>query len=237
MTLTRPAVTSDAQGKFELPGQANGDAIAAVRRGKGDRWMISEPQSVQKDLVLTLPSRHTLTLQLLSEPGLALTSTKLRLVAASSEETDALPVMAALGFAREVPLAERATKLPDGRMQIRDLDAGVYMVIASAAGHAHTQEKLELTADRELQLRLPAESGFDVLVVDGRGAGVRNASVYVQAKRSGPTRCPSMRATPTPPANCACACRQARGRACRCSIRAMARCRQTCSCRRPRQWC
>lgn len=190
VTLTRPVVRCDAQGKFECAGLGRGDVVAAARREPGERWTVESTQSVAKELVITLPSRHTLNLRLVSEPGLPIATPRLRLVAAFGDETDALPVMAAMGFAREVSIAAKQTTLPDGRIQIRDLDAGTYVLVVAADKHAYGSRKIELTNDLDVELRLPAESAVDVTVLDARGKGIKSAAIFVESNNSGPESMP-----------------------------------------------
>lgn len=187
----RDAGKTDDRGAFQCSGLGNSDVVAAARRGPGEPWLITEPQSIQKDIVVTLPSRHTLTVRLVSEAGLALASPRLRLlhfgeVTGQSE----LSMFAQLGVARAVPLDARQTKMDDGRIQLRDLDAGNYALVAGAAGHAPSLQNVELTGDREVEARLSQEQAIDVVVVDESDKPIRNASVYVELRGKGPDTMP-----------------------------------------------
>ncbi len=187
----RDAGKTDNKGTFECRGLGSSNVIAAAQRAPGEPWVITEPQSIQTDIVVTLPSRHTLTVHLLSELGQAIVSPRLRLLSfGDATGEDELPVFAQLGIARPVPLEARQTKLPDGRLQLRELSAGKYAIVAGAAGHAATMQTVDLTGDRDVELRLPPEQMIDVVVVDAQDKPIRNAAVYVELRGKGPDMIP-----------------------------------------------
>lgn len=183
----REAGVSDAEGRFECSGLTAGDIVAAARRAPGEPWTITEPQSLNKDVLITLAGRHALTVRLVSEAGQPLTSPRLRLLnVGRNGGGDELAVFATLGFARQVPLEKRRRELEDGRIQLVDLEAARYTLMATADGHAAAIESVDLTSDREVEVRLGAARGIDVLVTDTADRPIRNAAVYLELKGRGP---------------------------------------------------
>jgi len=182
----RDAGETDARGAFECSGMKAGDVVAAARRSRGDPWTITAPQSIQKSLLITLPARHTLTVRLLSQAERPIASPRLSLLnLGSTKDGGMVTPFAMLGFAPRVSLAARQRTLEDGRIQITDLDAARYVVLGSAAGHGAAVENVDLTADREVDVRLPAAHVVEVQVLDGSDAPVRNAAVYVELRGKG----------------------------------------------------
>lgn len=180
----REASATDARGQFECRGLTAGDVVAAARRGPGEPWTITEPQSIQRSLLITLPTRHVLTVRLISDAGRPIETPKLSVVAVGGTSGNEIDMFASFGFARPVPLADRQRKLEDGRIQISDLDAARYAVMATAAAHGTARETVDLTSDREIEVHLSAAHTVEVHVVDGADKPIRNASVYLELEGS-----------------------------------------------------
>ncbi|MEZ5967226.1 MAG: carboxypeptidase-like regulatory domain-containing protein [Planctomycetota bacterium] len=183
----RSAGVSDERGQFECSGFKAGDVVAAARRASGEPWTITPPQSIQRSLVITLPARCALTVRLASEVGRPIDTPRLQVYSFGGNRTNgpAAP-FTALGFVRPLPLEGRQHVLEDGRIQIGDLDLGRYLVMAKAAGHSAKLEWIDLAADMETELRLPAGHDIPVLVRDGDGKPIARATVLVELKNSGP---------------------------------------------------
>jgi protocatechuate 3,4-dioxygenase beta subunit len=187
IAFARDAGKSDARGQFACSGLGTGNVVAAARRDAGEPWVITDPQTIQQDIVITMPSRCALTVRLVSESGSVIAAPKMRLLSFGAVTgQDELPIFAQLGFARAVALEHRQSKLPDGRVQLRDLPTGKYALLAGCAGHGQAMTAVDLTGDREVELRLPAERAFEVVVLDDSERPIRNAAVYVELRGKGP---------------------------------------------------
>src|SRR5690606_22522398 len=182
--------TSDARGQFECKGLGAGSVIAAARRGPDEPWAVTAPQPIEKDLLITLPTQHALTVRVLAGDGSVIANPELRLLHFGAEAEDEVPMLAAMGLANTVALAGRERRLEDGRIRIADLDAATYVVLASGPGHAPGHVSVELDRDREVEVKLVPEATLDVLVVDGEDQPIRNAAVYVELHGPGPQNLP-----------------------------------------------
>jgi uncharacterized GH25 family protein len=171
---------SDAKGEFSATGFKAGKVVGAARRSARDPWVVSEPQPAGRDLVITLASRHSLTLRLTSSAGLAIGEPQLRLIPGRAEQ--GAVDMGLWGLRRNVQLAERLKKLDDARVRIEDLDRGHYTLLVRATGHGTAMVDIELNGDIEQAVQLHAQKVFEVVVTDARNAPVADAAVYVQAQ-------------------------------------------------------
>ncbi len=191
VSFGREATRTDERGQFECSGLKTGDVIAAARRGSGEPWTITEPQSIQRALRITLPTQHVLTVRLISDAGKPIAMPKVALLSVGgAPNAGSITAFATLGFARQVPLAERQRKLEDGRIQFSGLDAARYAVMASAEAHGSTVETVELASDREVEVHLTAAHTIEVRVVNGDDKPIRRAAVYLQLEGKGPNPMP-----------------------------------------------
>jgi hypothetical protein len=88
----------------------------------------------------------------------------------------------AFGLAQPIELASRLRLLEDGRLVISDLRAGRWTAIVGAAGHATRSLDVELKANAERVVVLPAARALQVHVVDAAGEPVGGAALAMQAR-------------------------------------------------------
>ena len=181
-----PAVKADAEGRFSQTGLASRQITAAARRNAGDAWLVQESQFVSRELVITLPSAHELIVRLVSRPGLEITTPRLRLLQAPpNAPAQAAVEMARLGFSQELDLEGRVRTLEDGRLAVKELARGSYVLLATSPGHAVAGALFDVEADLEQTLTLDAERPFLVRVVDTAGAPIEGASVLGEPRGRG----------------------------------------------------
>ncbi len=177
VAFARPASATDARGQFECRGFAASEVLAAVRRGPTDPWTVTPAQSINRDFVVVLPARFTLTVRIASAAGTPIQDPVLKLVAAPMG-TEAAAPMSLFGLTTRVDLASRQTRNDDGSIALRDVDAGRYALFASAADHAWEAVDVTIDADKVMDVRLPPQVDVTVLVVDSAKQPIRNATIY-----------------------------------------------------------
>lgn len=180
--IALPAVTSDAEGKFEVIGLSPGQVLAAARRGPGHPWQISESVSISEDLIVSLPALYSLTVTLASETEAPISKPRIQLT--PGELNDGSVMMAMWGLKQPIDLADRLTELEDGGFRIDNLGKGQYTLLADSEGHAAAAEVVDINRDIEITVELPKEQTFTVFVSDESGMPVRNAAVYAEARGS-----------------------------------------------------
>lgn len=181
-----PAVIADGEGRFALSGLPSRRISSAARRDAGDAWTVQDPEFVGRELVITLPSAHALTVRLLSGAGLAIEQPRLRLLQRpAGGDSEATLGMASVGLLPELEHRSRLRRLEDGRLLLANLQAGQYLLLADSPGHAVSAASIDLVSDWEETLTLAAERAFLVRVVDGEGQGIAGASILAQPTGSG----------------------------------------------------
>ncbi|MBK8974290.1 MAG: carboxypeptidase regulatory-like domain-containing protein [Planctomycetes bacterium] len=176
----RFAPPTDADGGFELGGFPPGDAFVAARRQRGDPWTIVGPQSLADAFVVTLASRHLLTLAVVDEAGEAIASPHIQVQ--SGKLSDGAVELTMFGVSQPVPLQTRQRSTEDGRIAIEGLVKGDYTVLADAPGYAVTAADVTLDGPAELTVVLQPQTSFQVLALDADGAPVAGAAVFAQAR-------------------------------------------------------
>lgn len=182
------AAPTDSDGRFEFAGLPSGNAVCAARRGPGQPWQLGEMQPVTRDAVITLGSRHTLTIALRSEAGVAIESPRFQLLPGARSR--GAVEMSMWGIVDPVDLTDRVVLRDDGRWTISDLPKGSFVLLASAPRHAIAALDVDLQRDAEHELALRAHDVFEVRVVGATGEPVRSARVY--AETTGEPRFPEM---------------------------------------------
>ena len=183
MDFARFLAPTDELGRFAGAGFPPGLVSVAAQRGPGEPWVLAEPQPASAEIQIALPAVHSLTVEVAGQGSEPLREVELELV--HGDDSEPLLWMHALGFGGRIDLAGRLERLEDGRLLVAGLSAGSYVVRARAAGHAVGVEEFELSADREVALRLEPERPFAVRVLDPTGAGLAGAAIVV-APEGGP---------------------------------------------------
>lgn len=176
----RFAKNTDAQGKFELGGFPNGNAIVAARRSSGDPWHVTEQQPVVRRFEITLNSAHTLKVSVLTEDGNPIAEPRFQITPGRLGEGSI--EMAMWGVTEPIKLEERTARDEEGRWVFTDLAAGHYALLVEADDFARTAVAIDLKADQEVEARMRPSTAFEVLVTDDVGTPVKNADIYVEAR-------------------------------------------------------
>lgn len=172
--------SSDADGRVAFAGMPRGRAIAAARRSAQDPWSIGEPGPVEGELQIVLPLVHALTLRVLDADGQPAREVRLKLVQGLS--AGGAVELTLFGMAAGVDLRHRLHRLDDGRLRIDALAAGSWCLVVGAAGCATQSLDVELDGDVERTVQLRRARQLRVVVVDVAGAGVADATIYVQPR-------------------------------------------------------
>jgi protocatechuate 3,4-dioxygenase beta subunit len=181
--VARRIGTTDAQGRFAAEGFQDSNVSVAARRSPRDPWVVVASQSIRREVVLTLPAQHSVTVRVTDPAGAVVKSPELRLFAGGRDEA---ATMAVLGFARPIDLRGRVEKLEDGRLRIGDFDAGSFVLFARAEGLAMGSAHVDLEhADAEVAIQLAACVEYVVRVVGPDAAPIRNAGVWVHEQGQG----------------------------------------------------
>ena len=178
--FSAPPMRSSADGSFTAAGFKTGKVIAAARRRPGDPWVISNAQSVMRDLNIVLSQGHNLTVRLNSTAGRPIENVELDLFPGRSN--DGAIVMKRFGFSKPVATEDNLEILPDGRYRFTDIPAGDYQLIARAPGHAVGGQQIKLTAHAETTLQLEPESGLMVRATQRNGTPIRSVMIYVETR-------------------------------------------------------
>jgi protocatechuate 3,4-dioxygenase beta subunit len=175
------APPTDAEGTFELGGFPSGDVIVAARRRRGEPWLLSEAQPVTRDLVVTLPSVRTLTLDVVDRAGERVAAPKLQLTPGAPEEGSLEQAM--WGVTSPLELRSRQREDEKGRIVLRDLPRGRYTLLVASPAHAVSAQGVDLREkSEELRIELQDRIRFEVLVLDPDGAPVGGAEVFARAE-------------------------------------------------------
>jgi protocatechuate 3,4-dioxygenase beta subunit len=172
------APPTDEEGRTELSGLPRGPAVAAARRDAKGSWTVGESSPIGSTLRVALAARHTLTLAVVGPDDLPVEGLQLRLYRGAAGVIEA----AMVGFGQPLPLNGRTRELEDGSVQISDLEAGAWRVLAAAPGFAARTEDFELAADSKHTVRLQQARTLETLVLDGEGQPVEGAEILVQAR-------------------------------------------------------
>lgn len=176
--------TSDAEGKFQAEGFAPGKVTVAARRGRGQPWILAEPQPVMSDVVVTLPALLGVVADVRLGDGEPAANARLRLLQGRAGEGAA--ELAVMGMVPPVDLRDRVEPTKDGKWQIKNLLPGRYTLLAEAPGHAVAFAPFEIVdADATVSVQLVAKREFTVAVVGPDGKPIRNAAIYAVGRGKG----------------------------------------------------
>lgn len=178
--IGEPAGTTDAAGKTHVDGLPRGRAVAAARLGSDATWQIGEPGPADGTLRVVVPGRHTLLLTVQDGAGKVPPDLKVR--AAAGGANGGAVELALFGFGQTVDLGNRLERLDDGRLRVRDLDAGVWTFVVGAAGCATQSLEVELREDTARTVILKAARALRVRTLDVAGEPVAGATLHLSPR-------------------------------------------------------
>lgn len=178
--MAMPLGVTDANGVFEGSGFAPGKIVVAVRRDMGDPWTVHGPAAVDDDLIVRLPTLHTLVLRLQSRAGRKIDAPRFKMLA-SNVGTDGLD-LGTMGFVPWIDVDSRTTPLDDSRYRIERLEPGDYAVAVTAAGHGTASLPISIPLQGEELVLLPPRESFEVVVRNSEQRPIGRAAVYYQVK-------------------------------------------------------
>ncbi|MHC5072202.1 MAG: hypothetical protein ACYTGO_17130, partial [Planctomycetota bacterium] len=171
---------TDKDGRFSGAGFRPGEVMAAARTRPGEPWVVVGPQSVAGDVVIQLPSQHSLTVRLKSNIRGPVEKVTFKLLP-SHGYNDALDI-GTMGLVRWLDVDRRVEQLKDGRFRVKELGKGHYDLAVQAEGHGVGRLKFELTGDLEKEIQLHGQMPFVVTVTDSAGKEVQNALIHAVAR-------------------------------------------------------
>ena len=169
-----------ADGGFSASGFPPGEVVAAARTKTGEPWIVLEPQSVSSDLVIKVPSKHSLTIRIKSKIGKPIEQPDFKLL--SSPGSGPALDIGMMGLIRWLDIDDRVEKLKDGRYRVKDLNKGTYDLAVEVSGHGVGRLNFEIDRDLEKEIELQAHAPFTVQVTSAAGKPVHNARIYVEAR-------------------------------------------------------
>lgn len=172
---------TDAEGRFTGTGFSPGKVTVAARRGKGQPWVLAEPQPVLGEVVVTLPATFGAEIAVTLADNSPAKTARFRLL--SGRAGDGAAEMAAFGFVPPIDLKDRLQPKADGHWRIENLSAGRYTLVADAQDHATAFEAFVIeAADVQVTLQLPKKVAFPIRVLGPDDKPIRNAAVYAEAR-------------------------------------------------------
>ncbi|HEB54282.1 MAG TPA: hypothetical protein ENI87_13600, partial [bacterium] len=172
---------TDGEGYVEATGFSPGNVTVAARRSRSDDWVLAEPQSIIRDVVVTLPAHYAVTVVVQRDDGTPVDAPNFRLLRGRSG--DGAAELFLLGFVEPVSLVDRLHKRDDGRWQITDLAKGRYTLLANAAGLATGSTTSDIAGvDAEATVKLAVPTRFSVVVLDSEERPIRNAAVFAEPR-------------------------------------------------------
>ena len=174
------SIRTAADGSFSASGFKTGKIVAAARRGSDQVWVITDDQSVMKDLDIVLPTGHDLTVRVTRAGGQHVGAAQLTLLPAP-DRREAL-MMKRFGMTTPIITEEGPEALEDGQYRFKEVLAGNYVVLARAPGHAISSLSVEVAADTSATIELQPETQLTVFVTHRNGTPIGAASVYVEQR-------------------------------------------------------
>lgn len=174
---------TNAEGEIDGTGFSPGKVTVAARRSAKHAWVVADPQSINNDVIVTLPAMYSATVAVEMADGTPAKSAEFRLL--RGRQGDGAAELYMLGFAPPVELEGRMKRLEDGQWAITDLHKGSYTVLAMVEGQANGSATFELTEkDAAVVVKLQAPDLFRVRVVDQAQQPIRNVAIYAEARGS-----------------------------------------------------
>lgn len=169
------------QGEIDGMGFSPGNVTIAARRSKNHAWVLAEPQSINSDVIITLPSQYSITVNVQMADGAPVKDARFRLLPGKKGEGAAEMFM--LGFSKPINLKNCMMKIEDGIWQVTGLNKGYYTMLADVDGLASGAEGVNLDdADGECTIKLAAPDLFSVLVINQDEQPIRNVAIFAEAR-------------------------------------------------------
>ncbi|MCC6672072.1 MAG: hypothetical protein IT458_13500 [Planctomycetes bacterium] len=172
-----PVGRSDADGRFQMLGFPSGQ-VSGIARRDGEAWTVTEPKPTAGELVIQLPSTHTLTLTVRAKGGAKVGDLRLSLVQSDDESRGGAAVF---GVGTPIAIDARRKTLDDGRIQIERLVPAFYVVRCRAAGFVPEDVVVRVDKDTTKEIELDPERRIQLTVVRApSGKPGARAAVYVE---------------------------------------------------------
>jgi hypothetical protein len=172
---------TNAEGEIAGTGFAPGDVTVAARRSSKHAWVLAEPQSINGDVIVTLPAMFSATVSVQQPDGSAPEQVRFKLL--RGRKGDGAAEMYMMGFAPPVALEDRVERTEDGRWVLTDLHAGTYTLLADIDGLATGSAVFEIVEqDVAATVKLAAPDRFAVRVVNEEQEPIRNAAIYAEPR-------------------------------------------------------
>jgi hypothetical protein len=172
---------TNADGEIDGTGFAPGKVTVAARRSSKHAWVIAEPQSINGDVIVTLPAMYSASVSVQREDGSEVEDVRFRLL--RGRKGDGAAEMYMMGLAPAVTLEDRVQRADEGRWVITDLHAGTYTMLADVEGQATGSAVFEIVdADVAAVVKLKAPNVFSVRVVNQELEPIRNVAIYAEPR-------------------------------------------------------
>lgn len=171
-----PSVTSDAEGRFTVPGLSRGKVVVAFRSRDSQPWRTSGPVATDDEVGLTVPRPVTVPLHLRLPPGATLANVTL-----SARPAPPLGELSRGGFGgtfapQDVQLA------PGDAVPTVQLEPGCWTLRCVVPGAAPSHRLVLVPSDVPVELAPTPLVAVDVTVRDANGQPCRVAEVFAQTQ-------------------------------------------------------
>jgi|GEM_PF-6948161 len=172
---------TNAAGEIDGTGFSAGKVTVAARRSPKHAWVIAEPQSINGDVIVTLPAMFSVTVGVQLADGSAAENVRFRLL--RGRKGDGAAEMYLMGMAPAVTLDDRMKVTGEGTWRISDLHAGAYTMLADVEGQATGSAVFEIVEkDVATLVKLTAPDRFAVRVVNQDQEPIRNVAIYAEPR-------------------------------------------------------
>jgi len=172
---------TNADGEIDGTGFSPGKVTVAARRSSKHAWVVAEPQSINNDVIVTLPAMYSATVAVELADGTPAKNANFRLL--RGRKGDGAAELYLLGFAPPVALDGRMERTAEGQWTITDLHKGTYTLLAEVEGQANGSAVFELEEkDASVTVKLKAPNLFTVRVVNQDGQPIKNVAIYAEAR-------------------------------------------------------
>ncbi|MCK5943163.1 MAG: hypothetical protein KAI24_14380, partial [Planctomycetes bacterium] len=172
---------TNAAGEIDGTGFAPGDVTVAARRSSKHAWVLAKPQSINSDVIVTLPAEYGVTVTVQLADGNPAEHARFRLL--HGRKGDGAAELYLLGFSPPVALDGRMKRVGEGQWSITDLHKGTYTVLAEVEGQATGSAVFELDgADATALIKLQPPKLFAVRVVDQEQQPIKNVAIFAEGR-------------------------------------------------------
>lgn len=168
---------TDRVGAFAAAGFSRGFAVAAARAAADSPWVVSNLQTIEREIVLVLPDSHSLTVDVRSKSGRPVAKPRFKVLPSATRLSTI--DLALLGMVKPLALEGKVHRLEDGRHRIVGLQQGWYAIQVDAPGHAVSVKTLSLASDTEIEVLLDTLKPFEVRVLDSYGNAVPDTQIFM----------------------------------------------------------